>query len=146
LDPWSGGSVLKNLSDTIVALVTKEGAHHLDLRPSTPEDPKWLVEQREAEIRLIQGWIETYRLEKEAKFSLLKRSWCSSNPLTEEELIKPALTETKNVLEACNEAKVKKVVVVSSIAAVVYNPKWPKDVAKDEDCWVIGVITIWQNH
>ncbi|KFK42069.1 hypothetical protein AALP_AA2G207100 [Arabis alpina] len=56
-------------------------------------------------------------------------------PLTEEELIKPALTGTKNVLEACTEAKVKKVVVVSSIAAVVYNPKWPKDVAKDEDCW-----------
>jgi lysosomal Pro-X carboxypeptidase len=75
LDPWSGGSVLKNLSDTIVALVTKEGAHHLDLRPSTPEDPKWLVDQREAEIRLIQGWIETYRVEKEAKVSLLKRSW-----------------------------------------------------------------------
>ncbi|CAN8251492.1 unnamed protein product [Cochlearia groenlandica] len=74
LDPWSGGSVLKNLSDTIVALVTKEGAHHLDLRPSTPEDPKWLVEQREAEIKLIQGWIQTYQLETEAKFSLLKRS------------------------------------------------------------------------
>lgn len=51
------------------------GAHHLDLRPSTPEDPKWLVDQREAEIRLIQGWIETYRLEKEAEVSVLKRSW-----------------------------------------------------------------------
>uniref|UniRef100_A0A1J3EWV7 Lysosomal Pro-X carboxypeptidase n=1 Tax=Noccaea caerulescens TaxID=107243 RepID=A0A1J3EWV7_NOCCA len=74
LDPWSGGSVLKNLSDTIVALVTKEGAHHLDLRPSTPQDPEWLVEQREAEIRLIHGWIQTYRLEKEAKFSSLKSS------------------------------------------------------------------------
>ncbi|CAF1706790.1 hypothetical protein Bca4012_005339 [Brassica carinata] len=75
LDPWSGGSVLKNLSSTIVALVTEEGGHHLDLRPSTPEDPKWLVEQREAEIGLIQGWIRTYRLEKEAQFPLLKRSW-----------------------------------------------------------------------
>lgn len=53
----------------------------------------------------------------------------------QEELIKPAITGTKNVLQACNEAKVKKVVVVSSIAAVVYNPKWPKDLAKDEDCW-----------
>lgn len=51
------------------------GGHHLDLRPSTPEDPKWLVEQREAEIGLIQGWIRNYRLEKEAQLSLLKRSW-----------------------------------------------------------------------
>ncbi|KAL1190025.1 Cinnamoyl-CoA reductase 1 [Cardamine amara subsp. amara] len=56
-------------------------------------------------------------------------------PLTEAKLIKPALTGTKNVLKACTEAKVKKVVVVSSIAAVVYNPKWPQDVAKDENCW-----------
>ncbi|XP_010428708.1 PREDICTED: cinnamoyl-CoA reductase 2-like [Camelina sativa] len=56
-------------------------------------------------------------------------------PITEEEVIKPALTGTKNVLEACTEAKVKKVVVVSSIAAVVYNPKWPQDAAKDEGCW-----------
>ncbi|CAD5317369.1 unnamed protein product [Arabidopsis thaliana] len=56
-------------------------------------------------------------------------------PLTEAKLIKPALTGTKNVLEACTETKVQKVVVVSSIAAVVYNPKWPQDVAKDEDCW-----------
>ncbi|CAH8370986.1 unnamed protein product [Eruca vesicaria subsp. sativa] len=56
-------------------------------------------------------------------------------PLTEEQLIRPALTGTKNVLEACTEAKVKKVVVVSSIAAVVYNPKWPRDVDVDESCW-----------
>nr|VDC67651.1 unnamed protein product [Brassica rapa] len=87
LDPWSGGSVLKNLSSTIVALVTKEGGHHLDLRPSTPEDPKWLVEQREAEIGLIQGWIRTYRLEKEAQFPLLKRSWESSLLEKEQELL-----------------------------------------------------------
>ncbi|CAN6821438.1 unnamed protein product, partial [Brassica oleracea] len=87
LDPWSGGSVLKNLSSTIVALVTEEGGHHLDLRPSTPEDPKWLVEQREAEIGLIQGWIRTYRLEKEAQFPLLKRSWESSLLEKEQELL-----------------------------------------------------------
>ncbi|ESQ27477.1 hypothetical protein EUTSA_v10018847mg [Eutrema salsugineum] len=55
--------------------------------------------------------------------------------LTEEELMRSALTGTKKVLEACTEAKVKKVVVVSSLAAVFYNPKWPKDVAMDEDCW-----------
>ncbi|KAJ0039637.1 hypothetical protein Pint_27828 [Pistacia integerrima] len=69
LDPWSGGSVLHNISDTIVALVTEEGAHHIDLRPSTPEDPAWLIEQRETEIKLIEGWINYYQ-EKKATSSM----------------------------------------------------------------------------
>lgn len=60
LDPWSGGGVLQNISESIVALVTKEGAHHIDLRASTKEDPDWLVELRETEIKLIKGWIDNY--------------------------------------------------------------------------------------
>ncbi|KAL9241752.1 hypothetical protein vseg_015822 [Gypsophila vaccaria] len=70
LDPWSGGSVLQNISDTIVALVTKEGAHHLDLRSATPNDPDWLVQQRDSEVRLIQGWISDYNLGKGSTFSM----------------------------------------------------------------------------
>ncbi|KAK9749852.1 hypothetical protein RND81_02G155200 [Saponaria officinalis] len=70
LDPWSGGSVLQNISETVVALVTKEGAHHLDLRSSTPEDPDWLVQQRESEVRLIQGWIDDYNQGKASTFSM----------------------------------------------------------------------------
>ncbi|GJV61669.1 lysosomal Pro-X carboxypeptidase [Tanacetum coccineum] len=46
LDPWSGGSVLENISDSIVALVTERGAHHLDLRAATADDPDWLLEQK----------------------------------------------------------------------------------------------------
>ncbi|KAM1048381.1 hypothetical protein ACFX13_028186 [Malus domestica] len=30
-------------------------AHQLDVRFSTKEDPKWLIEQRETEIKLIEG-------------------------------------------------------------------------------------------
>lgn len=37
------------------------GAHHLDLRAATAEDPDWLVDQRESEIKLIEGWIESYK-------------------------------------------------------------------------------------
>lgn len=70
LDPWSGGSVLHNVSDTIIALVTEEGAHHLDLRSSTPNDPDWLIEQRESEIRLIEGWINDYDQGKPSTFSI----------------------------------------------------------------------------
>lgn len=51
------------------------------------------------------------------------------------ELLEPAVTGTKNVLDACVNAKVKKVVVVSSIAATMANPNWPKDQPKDENCW-----------
>ncbi|XP_058081778.1 uncharacterized protein LOC131229781 isoform X1 [Magnolia sinica] len=66
LDPWSGGSVLQNVSESIVALVTKEGAHHIDLRAATNEDPDWLLAQRKAEIDLIKGWLYEYYKEKKA--------------------------------------------------------------------------------
>lgn len=52
-----------------------------------------------------------------------------------QEFLEPAVTGTLNVLKACVEAKVKRVVVVSSIAAVVMNPDWPKGQVKDETCW-----------
>lgn len=51
------------------------------------------------------------------------------------ELMQPAVTGTRNVLNACVRANVKKVVVVSSIGAVVVNQSWPKGQAKDEECW-----------
>ncbi|KAI0492390.1 hypothetical protein KFK09_026661 [Dendrobium nobile] len=56
-----------------------------------------------------------------------------SNP--EEELIKPALVGTKNVLKACTKANVKRVVVVSSISSIVSNPDWPQGTIMDENCW-----------
>ncbi|KAJ8643621.1 hypothetical protein MRB53_005369 [Persea americana] len=56
-------------------------------------------------------------------------------PPVEVELIEPAVTGTVNVLKACSEAGVKRVVVVSSGAAVSMNPNWPKDKVMDEDCW-----------
>ncbi|CAN6201082.1 unnamed protein product [Urochloa humidicola] len=57
----------------------------------------------------------------------------SSNP--EVEVIGPAVTGTANVLKACYEAKIGRVVVVSSVAAVSNNPNWPKGKAFDEDSW-----------
>ncbi|KAG4930568.1 hypothetical protein AAZX31_17G152700 [Glycine max] len=70
LDPWSGGGVLQNISESVVSLVTEEGAHHIDLRSSTKNDPDWLVEQRETEIKLIEGWISDYHQKNEAMFDM----------------------------------------------------------------------------
>ncbi|KAI3921821.1 hypothetical protein MKX01_005510 [Papaver californicum] len=43
--------------------------------------------------------------------------------------------DTNNVLKACSEAKVKRVVIVSSNAAVILNPYWPKGKPMNELCW-----------
>ncbi|WVZ65411.1 hypothetical protein U9M48_014776 [Paspalum notatum var. saurae] len=51
------------------------------------------------------------------------------------EVLRPAMEGTLNVLKVCSAAKVKKLVVMSSIAAVDFNPNWPQDILKDESCW-----------
>ncbi|XP_073062532.1 uncharacterized protein [Primulina eburnea] len=62
-DPWSRGSVLKNISASIVALVAEQGAHHTDLRAATSSDPEWLIHQRNQEVEIIKKWISDYHLD-----------------------------------------------------------------------------------
>lgn len=50
------------------------------------------------------------------------------------EVLEPAVTGTKNVLKASLEAKVKRVVMVSSTAAISMKPDWDGEVF-DESCW-----------
>lgn len=50
-------------------------------------------------------------------------------------MIAPAVDGTLNVLKACVEAKVKRVVYVSSAAALMMNPIWSKNQVLDETCW-----------
>ncbi|PKI33831.1 hypothetical protein CRG98_045783 [Punica granatum] len=59
----------------------------------------------------------------------------SSVPNPEVEVLEPAVKGTLNVLKACKEVKIRRVVYVSSTAAVVMNPNWPKDQVMDESCW-----------
>ncbi|KAJ8762257.1 hypothetical protein K2173_007413 [Erythroxylum novogranatense] len=56
-----------------------------------------------------------------------------ANP--EVEIVEPAVVGARNVVNACVKAKVKKVVVVSSVAAIIRNPNWSKDHVLDEECW-----------
>ncbi|XP_015938186.1 cinnamoyl-CoA reductase 1 [Arachis duranensis] len=60
-------------------------------------------------------------------------STTSTNP--EVEMIEPAVKGTTNVLEASLEAKVERVVYVSSVAAAFMNPNFPNDKVIDESCW-----------
>ncbi|KDP43937.1 hypothetical protein JCGZ_05404 [Jatropha curcas] len=69
-DPWSSGGVLEDISDSVVAIHTEYGAHCADLFPSSPDDPVWLVEQREKEVKIIAVWIAEYY----AKLSTKERS------------------------------------------------------------------------
>nr|GLL34365.1 cinnamoyl-CoA reductase 1-like [Ipomoea trifida]GMD25972.1 cinnamoyl-coa reductase 2 [Ipomoea batatas] len=59
----------------------------------------------------------------------------SSVPNPQKDLVEPALNGTLNVLKACSESNVKRVVIVSSVSAVFVTPNWPKDKVKDETCW-----------
>ncbi|KAA0195136.1 Lysosomal Pro X carboxypeptidase [Fasciolopsis buskii] len=56
-DTCEHGSILSNISDSVVALKIHGGAHHLDLRSPDPTDPPSVREVRQIERRLIQDWI-----------------------------------------------------------------------------------------
>ncbi|PKA62855.1 Cinnamoyl-CoA reductase 2 [Apostasia shenzhenica] len=56
-------------------------------------------------------------------------------PNPEDEVIKPAVDGTLNVLKACSQAKISRVVYVSSVVAVSMNPSWTSRHILDENCW-----------
>ncbi|GAB1607043.1 dipeptidyl peptidase 2-like [Argonauta hians] len=58
LDPWHRGGVLKSVSSSVVALMVKGGAHHLDLRGYNEKDPASVVEVRAKEAQMIQQWVK----------------------------------------------------------------------------------------
>ncbi|OIT01044.1 cinnamoyl-coa reductase 1 [Nicotiana attenuata] len=51
------------------------------------------------------------------------------------QLLSPAIKGTMNVLTASKELGVRRVVVTSSISAIIPSPNWPADRVKNEDCW-----------
>nr|GMD15951.1 lysosomal Pro-X carboxypeptidase [Ipomoea batatas] len=59
-DPWSTGGILEDISRSIVAIVTKKGAHASDVLKARKTDPEWLVKQRNKSLKIIEGWITKY--------------------------------------------------------------------------------------
>ncbi|KAK2643443.1 hypothetical protein Ddye_025206 [Dipteronia dyeriana] len=53
----------------------------------------------------------------------------------QKELLDPAVKGTINVLTAAKAAGVRRVVVTSSVAAIIPSPNWPADKVKAEECW-----------
>lgn len=60
-----------------------------------------------------------------------------ASPVTDdpEEMVEPAVNGTKNVLDACAVAGVRRVVFTSSIGAVYMDPSRDYDALVDENCW-----------
>ncbi|KAJ9699356.1 hypothetical protein PVL29_008117 [Vitis rotundifolia] len=52
--------VLQDISESVVAVYTLKGAHCLDLRAPMPNDPDWLVAQRDKEIKIVALWLAEY--------------------------------------------------------------------------------------
>ena len=48
---------MTDVTDSIVAVIIKDGAHHLDLRGSDPADPESVKQGRYLEIENIVKWI-----------------------------------------------------------------------------------------
>ncbi|KAK9164848.1 hypothetical protein Scep_000039 [Stephania cephalantha] len=108
-------------------------------------------DQRNAHLMKLEGATEKLRLFKadllnfgslleaivgcEGVFHLASPVPSTSVPNPEVELVEPAVTGTLNVLKASTKAKVKRVVVVSSLAAIMMNPNFSKDQVIDEECW-----------
>ncbi|GFR12158.1 lysosomal Pro-X carboxypeptidase [Trichonephila clavata] len=61
LDPWYGGGILQSLSDTLIAIVIEDAAHHLDLRSSNAADPDSVKKARYTIKEWIYKWIFEYK-------------------------------------------------------------------------------------
>ncbi|KAJ0410123.1 hypothetical protein ATCC90586_001608 [Pythium insidiosum] len=59
-DPWSGGGVLENFTDSVVYVPVEGGAHHLDLFFSNELDPPAIKEARAIEKRHMWKWVREY--------------------------------------------------------------------------------------
>jgi hypothetical protein len=57
LDPWSGGGVTRDITDTLVAINIHDGAHHLDLRAHNAFDPSSVLLSRLLEVKHMKKWI-----------------------------------------------------------------------------------------
>ena len=57
-DPWHAGGVLKNATETMVAITIPNGAHHQDLNGGqSPNDTADMLEARAREKAILRSWL-----------------------------------------------------------------------------------------
>lgn len=57
-DPWSAGGVYSDSNPKVVPHFIEEGAHHAELRGTTPSDPNSVVFARKMESYAIESWLK----------------------------------------------------------------------------------------
>ncbi|KAI5632057.1 serine carboxypeptidase s28 domain-containing protein [Phthorimaea operculella] len=60
LDPWAGGGILNSVSESVVAVVIIDGAHHLDLMPANEKDTAAVRMARNIHKQHIRKWIRAF--------------------------------------------------------------------------------------
>jgi len=58
LDPWSVFGVQQDVSDSVVAVIIPDGAHHLDLMYSRPDDSHDLKAARDTIMQHVKRWVQ----------------------------------------------------------------------------------------
>jgi lysosomal Pro-X carboxypeptidase len=58
-DPWHGGGVLQNISETVVSVIIPNGAHHIDLMFSDPADKDYpdILHARQVQVEHMHRWV-----------------------------------------------------------------------------------------
>ncbi|XP_037298653.1 lysosomal Pro-X carboxypeptidase-like [Manduca sexta] len=59
-DPWAAGGILKDINDSVKAVVLDDAAHHLDLMASNPADPPSVKMARHVHKDNIRKWINEF--------------------------------------------------------------------------------------
>uniref|UniRef100_A0A0D9WS91 NAD-dependent epimerase/dehydratase domain-containing protein n=1 Tax=Leersia perrieri TaxID=77586 RepID=A0A0D9WS91_9ORYZ len=115
----------------LVKLLLSRGCYTVHGTVRDPGDAK------NAHLMALDGAAERLRLFKAdlLDYGSMAAAIAGCDDVFHVDILAPSVTGTMNVLKACSEAKIRKVVVVSSVSAVMLNPNWPEGKAMDEDCW-----------
>ena len=62
-DGWSAGGVLKNMSDSLIAITIPNGAHHSDMRGSSNLDTSDIIDARNQERHILTKWVKEVQQE-----------------------------------------------------------------------------------